>query len=107
VVAGLINVFISYSRSFWAGLLVALAAFIALALGITVFFWAVSENFLNLFGSMPSLTILENPESEVASEIYFSDGSLIGKYYRYNRQIVRYEELSPNLVNALIKKPSN
>lgn len=69
---------------------------------ITGFFWAVSTNFLELFGTMPSLEILENPESELASEIYFSDGSLIGKYYRYNRQIAEFDELSPSLVNALL-----
>ncbi len=51
---------------------------------------------------MPSLEILENPESELASEIYFADNSLIGKYYRYNRQIAEFEELSTSLVQALL-----
>jgi penicillin-binding protein 1A len=69
---------------------------------ISFFFWSVSTNFLNLFGTMPSLEILENPESELASEIYFSDGSLIGKYYRYNRQVAVFEDLSKSLVQALL-----
>ena len=51
---------------------------------------------------MPSLESLENPKSEVASEIYTADGVLLGKYFRENRTPVEYEELSPNLVNALI-----
>ncbi len=45
---------------------------------------------------------LENPESELASELYSADGFLLGTYARENRSPVKYEELSPNLVQALI-----
>ncbi len=70
--------------------------------GLTFFFWGVATNFMGLFGSMPSLEILENPESELASEIYFADGSLIGKYYRFNRQVATFDELSDPLRQALL-----
>jgi len=50
---------------------------------------------------MPSLEQLENPTSEVASELYTADGMLLGKYFRENRSPVEYEQLSPNLINAL------
>jgi len=38
-----------------------------------------------VFGKMPSLEQLQNPEADLASEIYSSDGVLMGKYYSENR----------------------
>src|SRR4051812_3667011 len=55
-----------------------------------------------LFGRMPSITELENPEAVLASEIYTSDGKLMGKYYAENRSEVKFNEISPNVINALI-----
>ncbi len=55
-----------------------------------------------LFGKMPSVTQLQNPEADLASEIYSSDGIMMGKYYSENRSEVRYSEISPNVINALI-----
>ena len=54
------------------------------------------------FGPLPGFEELENPESNFASEIYSSDGELLGKYFYENRSPVSYEELSPHLVNALV-----
>ncbi len=67
-----------------------------------LFVWMVSVNFLGLFGTLPDFKALENPDSELASELYSSDGFLLGTYARENRSPVDFEELSPNLVNALI-----
>ncbi|MEI7734308.1 MAG: transglycosylase domain-containing protein [Ferruginibacter sp.] len=55
-----------------------------------------------LFGKMPSITELENPEADLATEIYSSDGLLMGKYYAENRSEVKYNEISPNVIKALI-----
>ena len=55
-----------------------------------------------LFGKMPSLLELENPEADLASEIYSSDGKLMGKYYAENRSEVKYSEISPNIIKALV-----
>ena len=55
-----------------------------------------------LFGKMPSVTELENPEADLASEIYSSDGVLMGKFYSENRSEVKYNEISPNIIHALI-----
>ncbi|MFC3416819.1 penicillin-binding protein 1A [Algoriphagus hitonicola] len=77
-------------------------AFAAGVLGFILFVWMVSINFLGLFGPLPDFKTLENPESEEASELYSSDGVLLGTYYRENRSPVSYHELSPNLVQALI-----
>ncbi|MDN3687964.1 penicillin-binding protein 1A [Cyclobacterium jeungdonense] len=70
--------------------------------GIVLFIAAVNANFLGLFGDMPDFESLENPDSELASELYSADGILLGKYFRENRTPVTYNELAPNLINALI-----
>jgi penicillin-binding protein 1A len=67
-----------------------------------LFVWMVSANFLGLFGALPDFKALENPDSELASELYSSDGVLLGTYARENRSPVDFEDLSPNLVSALI-----
>jgi len=72
--------------------------FFGLAAVILIFACA---NF-GLFGKMPSLKELENPEADLASEVYTADGKLMGKYYAENRSEVRYHEISPNIINALI-----
>jgi penicillin-binding protein 1A len=53
------------------------------------------------FSGLPTFEELENPKSRDASEIYSSDGKVLGRYYIENRVRVNYEDLSPNLVNAL------
>ncbi|MGI4870760.1 MAG: transglycosylase domain-containing protein [Janthinobacterium lividum] len=63
---------------------------------------AVNINFLDLFGRMPNLRTLENPKSELASEIYSADGVLLGKYFRENRTPVEYKDLPQNVIDALI-----
>ncbi len=55
-----------------------------------------------VFGKMPSLQELENPEADLASEIISADGLLMGKYYSENRSEVKFSEISPNVVHALI-----
>ncbi|MBQ2247276.1 MAG: penicillin-binding protein [Tidjanibacter sp.] len=54
------------------------------------------------FGKLPSFEELENPKSNLATEIYSEDGVLLGQYYVQNRSYVDYEEISPALVAALI-----
>ncbi|MCX2738682.1 penicillin-binding protein 1A [Pontibacter anaerobius] len=74
-------------------------------LGLTVvvlYLLSVEHNILYLFGASPSLDRLENPRSDQASELYTSDGQLIGKYFRENRSPVTYKKLSPQLVQALV-----
>ena len=60
-----------------------------------------SANF-GLLGKMPSLKELENPEAYLASEVYTADGKLMGKYYAENRSEVKYNEISPNIIHALV-----
>jgi len=76
--------------------------FTAGLVGFILFIWAVSGNFLGLFGELPDFKTLENPQSEQASELYSADGVLLGNYFRENRSPVTYNDISANLVNALI-----
>src|SRR6478735_3035042 len=57
-----------------------------------------------VFGQMPSLKQLENPTILQSSEVYASDGTLMGKYYRENgnRSIVSYSDISKHVINALV-----
>ena len=55
-----------------------------------------------LFGSMPSMKDLENPEADLASEVYSADGALLGKYFLEDRSEVKYSQISKHVFNALI-----
>ncbi len=55
------------------------------------------------FGEMPDYTVLENPNTNLATEIISSDGKTLGKYYlNDNRTPVDYTELPKYLVEALV-----
>lgn len=69
---------------------------------IIIFIASVNYNPYNLFGGMPSLQDLEKPESDLASELYSSDNLLLGKYFRYNRSPIEFNELSEELVTTLL-----
>ncbi|MDT0294771.1 penicillin-binding protein 1A [Mesonia ostreae] len=55
-----------------------------------------------MLGEMPSFEQLENPETNLATEVFSSDGETLGKYYNENRTPIKYEELPTNLINALV-----
>ena len=48
-----------------------------------------------VFGRMPSFEELENPKSNLATEIYGDDGHVIGTFFVQNRSYVQYEDLFP------------
>jgi len=76
--------------------------FFAALFGFILFVVAVSINFLGLFGDLPDFKALEDPKSNLSSELYSADGVLLGKYFRHNRTPVEYNEISNHLINALI-----
>src|ERR1700753_3989296 len=55
-----------------------------------------------IFGTLPSFRDLENPKSNLASQILSEDKEPLGAYYVQNRSPVVYKDLSPNVINALI-----
>ncbi|MEG2755948.1 MAG: transglycosylase domain-containing protein, partial [Mucinivorans sp.] len=54
------------------------------------------------FGELPTFEELENPRSNISTELISSDGQNLGNYYIENRSFVEYNELSPSLVQALV-----
>ena len=73
------------------------------ALGIVsilLVFWLITKGAL---GYLPPLDELQNPKNKFATEVISSDMQLLGRYYRQeNRVGVNYEDISPNMINALI-----
>ncbi|MDY0098552.1 MAG: transglycosylase domain-containing protein [Bacteroidales bacterium] len=57
---------------------------------------------LEKLGRMPSFSELENPEYNLAAEVYSEDAVLLGKISIENRTWTEYQDLSPYLVQALI-----
>ena len=62
----------------------------------------ISATAFGYFGRLPSFEELENPKANLATEIYSSDGVVLGSYFIQNRSNVRFDELAPNLINALV-----
>ena len=57
---------------------------------------------LGAFGKLPTFEELENPRSNLATEVISADGRNIGNFFVENRSYVDYGDLSPNLVAALV-----
>jgi len=69
-------------------------------LGIGILFGGAA---LEWYGPMPDLQQLENPRTNLATQIISSDGVILGKYYLDdNRTPITYDELPQNMVQALI-----
>ena len=80
-------------RFFWA----------VFALGILSVITLFSSAALGLLGQMPELKQLENPKTNLATQILSSDGVVLGKFYfNDNRTPIAFDALPKNLVNALI-----
>ena len=77
-------------------------AFLCIIIGLPVYIFSVKGDLFGLFGGMPSLAEIENPDNDLSSEILSADGVSLGRYFRYNRSQVHYEELSDELVNTLL-----
>ena len=55
-----------------------------------------------VLGYMPSMKELENPSSALSSEVLATDGTVMGRYYVQDRSNSTFEEVSPNIFNALL-----
>jgi len=62
---------------------------------------------VGVFGPLPSFRDLENPKSNQASQILSSDKQVLGKYFVQNRSNVRYNQISPNVIHALVATEDN
>ncbi len=80
-------------RFFWSlfalGILSVIILFLSAALGV--------------LGKMPELQQLDNPKTNLATQILSSDGVVLGKFYfNDNRTPIIFDTLPDNLVQALI-----
>ena len=76
--------------------------FIALIALVCVFiFFSIAKGWI---GYMPPVEDLENPNYKFATEVFSDDGKVLGtySYSKENRVFVGYDELSANIINALI-----
>jgi len=74
------------------------AGLVSILLGVLFFlfvFWGIT-------GPVPSTRQLIHINNPVASEVYSQDGKILGRYYIENRSNVTFDEISPNIINALI-----
>lgn len=78
------------------------AGFCSFIVFVIFYAFAVQVNFLWLFGDSPSLNEIMHPKTMVASEVYSADGKMLHKFFNENRSPVDYEDVSPDLINALI-----
>ncbi|MFC2151521.1 transglycosylase domain-containing protein [Bacteroidota bacterium] len=81
-----------YIRLFWALIVIPI---------ITIILLFILISFEKL-GEMPSFKELENPENNLASEIYTDDEILIGTIFWDNRSFTKFEDLPNNVIDALI-----
>lgn len=84
--------FRKYIKWFWG---IIIGGFLSILLLFILASWGV-------FGALPTFEELENPDSNLATEIISSDGKTLGTYARENRKPIQFKELPDNLVNALI-----
>ena len=70
-------------------------------LSVIFVFYAISKGWI---GYMPDMSELENPSYKYAAQVISADGKVMGtwSYSKENRTLVEYNEISPNLIKALI-----
>lgn len=57
---------------------------------------------VRMFADLPDTEALQNPKTNLATEVFSSDMKVLGKFYAENRTNVKFDQISPNVVNALI-----
>ena len=75
---------------------------LVVVLGTTAFIGLFVAADLGWLGKMPTVEDLQNPKSDLASVIYSSDGKVLGKYFFQNRTNAHFQDLSTDLVNAIV-----
>ncbi len=73
-----------------------------LLLGFFIFFFFFLLVWLGLFGPLPSKESLAKIQNNTASEVFSSDGELMGRYFIENRLTIGNKKISPHVLNALV-----
>ena len=84
--------FFNYLVKFWM-------IYFALVALVILFFYGVADGW---FGTMPTFEELENPNTNLATEIFSSDSVVLGTYFIENRTNITYRHISPYMINALM-----
>lgn len=85
--------FSKYIKWFWG---IILGGFLFVCLLFLLASWGA-------FGALPTFEELENPRSDLATEVISADGKTLGKYYvNANRTPIQYKDLPDNLIKALV-----
>jgi len=84
--------FFNYLVKFWM-------LYFVLAALVILFFYSVADGW---FGKMPTFEELENPNNNLATEVYSADSVVLGTFFIENRSNITYQHISPNLINALL-----
>jgi len=67
---------------------------------VVIIFYKAANGY---YGPMPDLQQLENPKTNLATQIFSTDGVVLGKYYyEDNRTPIEFDDLPENIVNGLI-----
>lgn len=74
----------------------------AAGIGIILFALFFTAVYLGFFGYVPSAALLHEIKNPQASEVLSAEGKLLGRYYVENRSNARYDEISPNVIHALV-----
>jgi len=74
-------------------------AMIMPVVGLAGMLYLISED---VFGPLPTFEQLENPKSDLASEVFTADQEILGTYFRQNRSNVRKDEIAPVVFQALV-----
>ena len=72
------------------------------AIGIIAAYFLMARVIRGEMGNLPPLEELQNPKFYNASEVISSDGVVLGQYYKENRISVKYNEISPYMIDALV-----
>ncbi len=69
---------------------------------LLIAFIAAGSYTIYLFQGLPSLEMLDNPRTATASVVQSRDGAVLDRYFIENRTDIRIDEISPNVINALV-----
>ncbi len=86
----------SGSKRFW---LILFNLFLIGLIFFSIFFFTV---YLGFLGNVPTRSQLHDIKNAQATEVLSADGKLLGRYYLENRSDVSYDEISPNVIHALV-----
>ena len=72
---------------------IAMWSLTALGVFVAVLLFTLAK--FEVFGPMPSFEELENPKTNLATQLYSADGEVLGTYFIENRTHLSYDELFP------------